>query len=48
LLLQNPQIKHGAIKILFTPEEEIGRGADKVDPEKLGAIRLHHRWRNRG
>jgi tripeptide aminopeptidase len=36
-LLANPQIKHGAIKILFTPDEEIGRGADKVDLKKLGA-----------
>jgi tripeptide aminopeptidase len=36
-LLGNPQIKHGAIKILFTPDEEIGRGADKVDLKKLGA-----------
>jgi tripeptide aminopeptidase len=36
-LLQNPQIKHGAIKILFTPDEEIGRGVDRVDLKKLGA-----------
>jgi tripeptide aminopeptidase len=36
-LLQNPQIKHGAIKILFTPDEEIGRGVDKADLKKLGA-----------
>jgi len=36
-LLANPQIKHGAIKILFTPDEEIGRGVDKVDIKKLGA-----------
>ena len=36
-LLQNPQIKHGTIKILFTPDEEIGRGVDKVDLKKLGA-----------
>src|SRR6266700_4528387 len=36
-LLRNPQIKHGAIKILFTPDEEIGRGVDKVDLKKLGA-----------
>jgi len=36
-LLQNPQVKHGAIKILFTPDEEIGRGVDKVDLKKLGA-----------
>src|ERR1700692_4941111 len=36
-LLQNPQIKHGAIKILFTPDEEIGRGVDKADLKKLSA-----------
>jgi tripeptide aminopeptidase len=35
-LLKNPQIKHGAIKILFTPDEEIGRGVDKADLKKLG------------
>jgi tripeptide aminopeptidase len=37
ILIENPQIKHGAIKILFTPDEEIGRGVDKVDLKKLGA-----------
>jgi tripeptide aminopeptidase len=37
VLLANPQIRHGTIKILFTPDEEIGRGADKVDLTKLGA-----------
>ena len=36
-LIHNPQIKHGAIKILFTPDEEIGRGVDKADLKKLGA-----------
>ena len=36
-LLSNPQIKHGTIKILFTPDEEIGRGVDRVDLKKLGA-----------
>jgi tripeptide aminopeptidase len=36
-LIQNPQIKHGTIKILFTPDEEIGRGVDKVDMKKLAA-----------
>ncbi len=36
-LIQNPQIKHGKIKILFTPDEEIGRGVDKVNMQKLGA-----------
>src|ERR1700733_9078438 len=33
----HPSIKHGAIKILFTPDEEVGRGVDKADLEKLGA-----------
>jgi len=36
-LVKNPQIKHGTIKILFTPDEEIGRGVDKADLKKLGA-----------
>jgi tripeptide aminopeptidase len=36
-LLHSPHVKHGAIKILFTPDEEIGRGVDKVDLNKLGA-----------
>jgi len=36
-LINNPEIKHGKIRILFTPDEEIGRGVDKVDIEKLGA-----------
>ncbi|WNJ18109.1 peptidase T [Pontibacter sp. G13] len=37
ILMDNPEIKHGDIRILFTPDEEIGRGADKVDIQKLGA-----------
>jgi tripeptide aminopeptidase len=36
-LMSNPEIKHGTIKILFTPDEEIGRGVNKVDLDKLGA-----------
>jgi len=36
-LLNHPEIKHGDIRILFTPDEEIGRGVDKVDIKKLGA-----------
>lgn len=36
-LVQNPDIKHGTIKILFTPDEEIGRGVDKADLKRLGA-----------
>ena len=35
--LNHPEVKHGAIRILFTPDEEIGRGADAVNIEKLGA-----------
>ncbi len=37
ILLTNPDIKHGDIKIAFTPDEEIGRGADKFDVEGFGA-----------
>lgn len=36
-LVNHPEIEHGAIKILFTPDEEIGRGVDNVNLEKLGA-----------
>jgi tripeptide aminopeptidase len=36
-LIQHPEIKHGDIRILFTPDEEIGRGVNKVDMQKLGA-----------
>lgn len=36
-LIQNPHIKHGTIKVGFTPDEEIGRGADFFDVEKFGA-----------
>jgi tripeptide aminopeptidase len=36
-LIDHPEIEHGTIKILFTPDEEIGRGVDKVDLTKLGA-----------
>lgn len=36
-LVNNPQINHGDIRILFTPDEEIGRGVDHVDIDKLGA-----------
>jgi tripeptide aminopeptidase len=36
-LMQHPEVKHGAIKILFTPDEEIGRGVDAIDMKKLGA-----------
>lgn len=36
-MMTRPDIKHGDIKILFTPDEEIGRGVDKVNLKKLGA-----------
>lgn len=36
-LKNNPQIKHGKIRIGFTPDEEIGQGADHFDVEKFGA-----------
>lgn len=37
ILLDDTSIRHGAIKLLFTPDEEIGRGVDKADLDKLGA-----------
>ncbi len=36
-LIQHPEIKHGKIRIGFTPDEEIGRGAHKFDVSKFGA-----------
>jgi len=36
-LVQHPEVKHGTIKICFTPDEEVGRGAKKFDVEKFGA-----------
>lgn len=36
-LIDHPEIKHGKIRILFTPDEEIGRGVNAVDMKKLGA-----------
>ncbi len=35
--MTHPEVKHGTIKILFTPDEEIGRGVDKLDVERLNA-----------
>ena len=35
--LTHPEIKHGDIKICFTPDEEVGRGTEKIDLKKLGA-----------
>lgn len=37
ILLNDPSIKHGKIRILFTPDEEVGRGVNHVDMKKLGA-----------
>jgi len=36
-LMENPQIKHGPIRILFTPDEEVGRGVEQLDMNKLKA-----------
>ena len=36
-IMKNPSIKHGTIKILFTPDEEVGKGTAKLDMKKLGA-----------
>ena len=36
-LMDHPEVKHGKIRILFTPDEEIGRGVNHVDMKKLGA-----------
>ena len=36
-LVQHPEIKHGGIRLLFTPDEEVGRGTAHVDLKKLGA-----------
>lgn len=36
-LIQHPEIKHGVVKVVFTPDEEVGRGTEKIDLKKLGA-----------
>lgn len=36
-LVKNPQVKHGTIKVCFTPDEEVGRGTEKFDVKKFGA-----------
>lgn len=36
--IKHPEVKHGTIKILFTPDEEVGKGTAKVDLNKLGAL----------
>jgi len=35
--VQHPEVKHGTLKVCFTPDEEVGRGADHFDVEKFGA-----------
>lgn len=37
LLMNHPEIKHGEIKLLFTPDEEVGQGVEYVDLKKMGA-----------
>jgi tripeptide aminopeptidase len=36
-LINNPEYKHGEVKIVFTPDEEVGKGTDKIDMLKVGA-----------
>lgn len=36
-LIEHPEIRHGKIRVCFTPDEEIGKGADHFDVEKFGA-----------
>lgn len=36
-LLDNPQLKHGELKIVFTPDEEVGKGTAKINMQKVGA-----------
>jgi tripeptide aminopeptidase len=36
-LMKHPEIKHGPVKIVFTPDEEVGRGTEKIDIGKIGA-----------
>jgi len=36
-LITHPEIQHGTLKLLFTPDEEVGRGTDFLDLKKLGA-----------
>ncbi len=36
-LITHPEIKHGKIRVCFTPDEEVGRGTEKLDVKKLGA-----------
>lgn len=36
-LIQHPEVKHGTIRVCFTPDEEVGRGTEKFDVKKFGA-----------
>lgn len=36
-MVSHPEVEHGTIRILFTPDEEVGRGVDKLDMKKLNA-----------
>jgi tripeptide aminopeptidase len=37
-LMKDPSIRHGPIRIVFTCDEEVGRGVDKVTPQRIGAV----------
>ncbi len=37
-LLTHPEVKHGPVKVCFTPDEEVGRGTEKFDVKKFGAV----------
>jgi tripeptide aminopeptidase len=37
-LMEHPQSRHGALRLCFTCDEEIGRGVDHLDPDRLGAV----------
>lgn len=37
-LLTHPEVEHGTVRIAFTPDEEIGRGADRLDVERFGCF----------
>jgi len=37
-LMRNPQLRHGPIRVVFTCDEEVGRGTDKVDLKKIDAL----------
>ncbi|HXD78880.1 MAG TPA: peptidase T [Puia sp.] len=36
-LIRHPEVKHGKVRVVFTPDEEIGRGVNRLDMERLGA-----------